>query len=582
MRRLRGLFISFVLLMWQQSALAQVSDRSSLLERALDQRALQSLTGREQAAERVTALPMEGAIDPDKYTVGPSDLFNVAVWGPVSFSYSLVVTPEGTLIIPTVGEISVKDRRLTQVKRQAEHIVRKRYPAGEITVTLLRPRTFVVSLRGVVTKQGQYIASAVDRVEKVLLEGASVLYPTSSYTIPAVSATDGFPIQADAYKPPRITQADQLYEQTSTRNIKLIRRSGDTLRVDIPKFYATRDDRLNPFLLDGDVIVVPRKLIKRNSVMVFGAVNAPGVYEYAEGDNLLDMIEIVGGTLPTADFSTAVITRVDSLGRSAEEQVCDLSAVRAGSKENPRLFPGDRIVVKEKRDFPRARGATVVGEVRQPGFYPITEGMKLTSIIQAAGGFTEHALFNGSFVLRKEEKLGDIVDPRLEILRGLRTHQLNQTDSSLFFLDVKIGRQPVVVDFKKLFQQQDTTQDIVLRDDDIVVVASDLQSVLVQGQVANPGYVAYVPGMSPEYYIAQAGGFSELAIEGDTRIIKKGSLEWKDPKTTMIESGDQVWIPKRPIKDFQFYFAFVRDAAQIASAIAATGYFIALIINYSK
>lgn len=559
---------------------AQTTDRTSVLDRALDQRSIQGLLSKESAMDQVKTFPMEGAVDPKKYILGPSDLLSVALWGPVSVSYSLPVTPEGTIIIPTVGEIHVGEQRLSDVKKQATDLVKKRYPTSEVTVTLLRPRSFVVSLKGTVTKAGQYVATAVERVEKIIMEGAAIQYPTTSYAIPAVSPTDGFPIQSETYRPPKVNQKDQLYEYTSTRNIKLIRHNKDTVRVDIPKYYATRDDRYNPFLLDGDIIEVPQKVLKNNGVMVYGAVNTPATYEYADGDNLVDMIQIADGVLPSADPENVVLTRAIDGKNQPEENSFSLMAIQKGSQKNPDLFPGDKIFVKEKKNPKFNYRVTLVGEVRQVGAYPISEtGTTLSKIVQSAGGFTDHALLSASYVLRKDDKLKDIVDPRFDILRNLRAHELNLVDSLIFFLDLKIGRQTVVVDFKKLFEEKDSTQDIILRDDDIIYIASDLRSVLVQGQVANAGYIAFTPGMDYQYYIKKAGGFSESAVEDDIKIVKRGSLEWKDPTTTTIESGDQIWVPKKPRKDFAYWFAILRDGSQIAAAIASMVYFFSLFIK---
>ena len=553
------------------------------LEKLLQQRALQAETQKEQAIEKLTTFPMEKAIDPATYIVGPSDVLNIAVWGPVSFNYPLPVTPEGTLIIPTVGEISVADRRLSDVKLEASRLVRKRYPTGDISVTLVKPRAFIVSLVGSVVKPGQYLATAVDRVEKILDQGAVELFPNATFTIPAYLSDEGIPNPTETIKAPRLTETKKLYKDASTRNILLIRRNGDTLHVDIPKFYATHDDRYNPFLLDGDIILVPQKILKKNFVAVYGAVNAPGEYEYAAGDRLLDLIGIAHGLLPTADSQQVVLSRLDTNGVLADEQTYSLADIRAGREADPPLEPGCRILVKEKPHPTKEYTVTVAGEIRSAGIYPIAaEGTKLSEIIRDAGGVTEHALLKGSYVLRKDDQLKDIVDPRLQLLRNLRTHELNLIDSTVFLLDLKVGRRPVVVDLKKLIGEGDSTQDVVLRDEDIVYIASDLHSVLVQGQVANPGYIAYVPGETYQYYIDKAGGYSELAIEGDTRVIKKGTLEWVEPEKTVIESGDQIWVPKEPRKTFTYYFGIMRDASQIAAAIVSITYLIVAIRTLSK
>ena len=51
--------------------------------------------------------PMEGTIDPTSYIIGPNDLFVFGLYGYVNQQLQLYVNPEGSVIIPTVGEIKI-------------------------------------------------------------------------------------------------------------------------------------------------------------------------------------------------------------------------------------------------------------------------------------------------------------------------------------------------------------------------------------------------------------------------------------------------------------------------------------------
>lgn len=569
---------------WALAAFAQVSDRTSILDRAMDQRALQSLMTRETTADQVRGFPMEGVIDPHRYTLGPSDLLFVGLWGPITANYTIAVTPEGTLIIPTVGEIKVVDVKLADAKKQVTSLVKRRYPSSDVTVTLLRPRSFIVSLRGSVGKPGQYIATGADRVEKILAEGAEAIYPASTFAIPALKSPDGTPYDIESLQPPMIKRQERFSEETSTRNILLIRKNGDTLRVDLPKFQATGEDRFNPFLLDGDIVHVPNKNRSRNYVTVHGAVNSFGTYEFVEGDRLTDLIGIAGGLLATADPANIVLSRVGSDGRLLSETPLNFSEIRPGRSEDPLLQRGDRIVVKEYPSAHRRYEITVAGEIRLPGVYPISAGeTRLSKVLQDAGGLTERALPSGSVILRKDgsiksDKDGDLSE-ELELLRSLRTHRLNLVDSTLFILGLRVGRQPVVVDFGKLIVEGDSSQDVILQKDDIIFVASNQHTILVQGQVASAGYVPYVAGADYMHYVRMAGGFSELAEEDEVRVVKKGTMEWIEPGKTTIESGDQIWVPKEYRREFLYYFSIVRD---VAATIGAIGTVIILAIQVSK
>ncbi|MBM4159792.1 MAG: hypothetical protein FJ217_01705 [Ignavibacteria bacterium] len=558
--------------MWSVTSLvSQVLDRSGLLDKSLESRAIQSMIDRDQRTiEALKGFPMEGPIDPSAYIVGPSDIFQIAVSGPTILSFSVPVTPEGRLIVPTVGDADVQNRRLTDVKQQVHEMIRKKYPVGDITVALLKPRSFIVTLRGAVLKQGQYIAGPIDRVEKVLIDGASSVSPTPTAAMPVIPPEASDPLAPiEAVNLPKVNYAATIYERASTRNITLIRRTRDTLHVDIPKFYATGEDRYNPFLLDGDVILVPERNLAREFVAIYGAVNAPGRYEFVEGDDLLDIVQLAQGLTKSADSGRVIISRLDKDAEGVEEIAVSLKEAPGMKAPYTGLQRGDRILVKSVADERKNYTVFVAGEVKVPGIYPISRSStRLSKILADAGGVTDNALLNGSVLMRKDDRMKDLFDPQLELLRHLRSQQITSADSAYFSLDIKLARHPVIVDFVKLIEGQDTTQDIFLRHEDVVYIAANHRTVLVQGQVANPGYVPHVPGAGFAYYIQRAGGFSELAIADDARIIKKGTLEWIEPEKTSIEVGDQIWVPKKPIRDFSHYISVFRDVISATAALA--------------
>jgi protein involved in polysaccharide export with SLBB domain len=147
----------------------QVPSTSNILEQLGNQRALQALMSQQTETDAVKAFPMEGAIDVNRYIVGPSDVFNVGLWGgPVANLYSVTVSIEGTMIIPSIGEVRVDQMKLVDVKKEVANFVKRKFPASNVTVTLMRTRSFLVSLRGSIPRSGQYTATPVDRLEKIL------------------------------------------------------------------------------------------------------------------------------------------------------------------------------------------------------------------------------------------------------------------------------------------------------------------------------------------------------------------------------------------------------------------------------
>jgi polysaccharide export outer membrane protein len=164
----------------------------------------------------------------------------------------------------------------------------------------------------------------------------------------------------------------------------------------------------------------------------------------------------------------------------------------------------------------------------------------------------------------------DLFGSQISLLQNIRSQQLTSADSAYFYLDMRTSRHPVLVDFVKLIQKRDSTQDVILRDEDLIYVPADSRTVLVIGQVQKPGYVPFVPGMRYKDYVARAGGFSELAISGDTKVIKKATLEWLDPSDTVIEPGDQIWVPKEYIKDTRQTWPLIRDIIAVVASVATT------------
>ena len=93
----------------------------------------------------------------------------------------------------------------------------------------------------------------------------------------------------------------------------LLKRNGKVINVDLRKYFATGDDKYNPYLLEGDWIVVQRRDLS-SFVAIYGAVNKPGAYEFVQGDKLTDIVEIAGGTIESADLENVEIIRLDEEG----------------------------------------------------------------------------------------------------------------------------------------------------------------------------------------------------------------------------------------------------------------------------
>ncbi len=497
---------------------------------------------------------LESAIDGESYYVGPSDVFSVNIWISPPINFTLTVTPEGTLIIPTVGEVRVTDMLLGKAKVRIIEEIRKKYITTEITATLTKPRPIIVTVTGNVLNAGLYTLTSIDRATRAIEE---------------------------ANKPNRLqTQGDLtlLFNTMSTRNLIIKHRDGTQDRVDLAKFLATKEDRWNPYLREGDVIVVPRKNPLKNVIGIYGEVNSPGRYEYVDGDSFLDAVKIGMGFTRLAITDSLEFSRLNNDGTALTMRIININDVLAGKISDFPLEPGDRIVVKARKELREDYRVTVGGEVLFPGTYPITKNRtKLTDIIRAAGGFTEFALLKSAELNRRSVEPTEVEKERLLSYRG----GVSREDSSDYYLEteIRLRKEIVNVDFEKLFLSGDSTQDVILQSEDIVIVPSVKKTIYVFGQVVSPGHIPFIAGEDAFYYVGKAGGFTERARDGDMKIIKGKTKQWLDPDETDIEDGDYVWIPKDPDRPFAYYMTIASQAASVLSVIIGIAVVIVQVTN---
>ena len=88
-------------------------------------------------------------------------------------------------------------------------------------------------------------------------------------------------------------------------------------------------------------------------------------------------------------------------------------------------------------------------------------------------------------------------------------------------------------DFRKLFNEGDTSQDVVIESNDslyIPVLPMADKSIYVLGAVNTPRFIEYREGITVMEAVLEAGGFTKFARQNDTTIMRK-------------ENGKEVMIP---------------------------------------
>jgi len=493
------------------------------------------------------SFPVEKAVNPDKYFVGPNDLFNLNIYGYLNQTIPLMINLEGSLIIPTVGEVKVDGLSLNEVKSKVIKAVKKRYYSSEISLNLSMPRSFFISISSLVQKKIE--VTPLTRTSDII---AMIFYDTLN-------------ISKNSY---RMNNGKEFFNtEISLRNIEILRKDGSVKNVDLYQYFNTNDDKYNPYFMEGDLLKIPYGQLTKNYVTIEGAVQLSGVYEFNKDDNLKTIIGLARGFDTDAETDSISIFRVDPLTNKFD-------VVNLSFKDNIdyKINVFDRIFVKYKSNYIKNLRVTVLGEVNRPGIYPITfKNTTLKDIIEICGGFKSTAYLPLSIVFRRNDEEYTKKDTA-EIFINMRTNDLivNEKDKLSFERDVLSRRNRMVVDFEKLFKENDQTQNIILEDKDVIYINDNKKIVYVYGQVNNEGYVPLKEGADYEYYIEKAGGFALAADKSDTRVIKFNSRGWYKADDAKVMSGDFIYVPKKSPVEFSQIFTIIATTIGILASLITT------------
>jgi polysaccharide export outer membrane protein len=229
--------------------------------------------------------------------------------------------------------------------------------------------------------------------------------------------------------------------------------------------------------------------------------------------------EDLGGKYPVdsdGTFTFPLIGRVKAGGLTLRELESELKRLlKDGFFKNPQLSVG----VEQYR----SQKIHVVGEIRNPGTYPLTGDMSLIEAIARAGSTLPSAS-------------GEALIVRARAGKSSAAPQLPGAES----VDVK------TVDLKEL-QSGALSQNVALRDGDTIFVPR-AESVYVFGQVKNPGAYSIQRNTTVLQALSLAGGLTDRGATGRIKIVrveKGNTVELRVKLTDTVRPGDTIIVPER-------------------------------------
>lgn len=447
-------------------------------------------------------------VDESNYFLGTGDQITAFIWGAQEEQITIYVTGDGTLIVPTVGAYKLSHTPLNEVKDTLKKEIGKKYRAKSIDLFLSRVKSVEVAVYGEIKNPGIYRVSGAATIASVINEAGGFSEDANKRAVEVSNHQSPTTDMVDVQALFRVAQATPVYVK-----------SGDK------------------------IFVKPRERV----VSISGAVLYPDMFDYVVGDPLSKVVSLSGGLSADADTGRIIVTRFVDDYDSLEK-----ITVSMAQADSFILEPEDRILVSKQKEFRESRQVTVVGEVEYPGVYAIREDKTLlVDIIEIAGGLTDQAFPEGSWITREDFNDAGAQEyfrlmnlPYMELSPEERLYLKYRTSSDEVF------RSTVSLDFSELLRDGTKLEDIVLRSGDIITIAKKDLSVNVMGAVVRPGLVAYKEGASFDYYIDQTGGYKSDAKKRRARVIKAGTEIWLKPRQAdNIVAGDAIWVPEKEYVD---------------------------------
>ena len=367
-----------------------------------------------------------------------------------------------------------------------------------------------------------------------------------------------------------------LEEEYAIRGLILRNADGNEKIIDLAKFRVTGDFSNNPYLKNDDVIIFPVVDMEKNFFRVIGAVNNPNKFVFVEGDKLSDALLLAQGINKAyKEVKEAIIFRLNFEGNK-------LDTIRVGINDDIQIQMGDRIFVYAEESKRQDYKVNVIGEVKNPGFFPISiNNTSIKNVINMAGGFTPDADLSRAEIIRGANAFESLLfSEQLEKLQMARMSTLIENDTLYFQIDEKLRfiRGNGLVDFNKIYDENFSDGEFVLKNYDVIYVPTKINSVYVYGQVNKTGYVTYIPEKKYDYYLNSASGLGETA--SNIYIIKGQSRSWvaaEDNPNVVIEPGDYIWVSKKTPRTFWFH---VEQASRIAAIVGSIATVILLFLQF--
>ena len=358
----------------------------------------------------------------------------------------------------------------------------------------------------------------------------------------------------------------------------------EVLPVDIKSIMDGTSPNLA--LQKNDILYIPsiHDLSDRGNITVHGEVAKPDSYPYADNMTLEDLIIQAGGLREAASTVRVDVTRRiknprstadnDTIGQMFSFALKDGFVI--DGQPGFVLQPYDEVYVRRSPGYQAQQNVGIEGEILFGGTYALTSREeRLSDLVNKAGGATNYAYLRGAKLTRvanadEKKRMADVI--------RLMRRQLGEEMMDSLGIDIE-DTFTVGIDLERALRNPKSSSNIVLREGDVISIPKNTNTVTINGAVMVPNTVSYLEGKDIDYYLNQAGGYSDNAKKSKKFIVYMNGevTRVKGNGKKQIEPGCEIIVPSKSKKRTN-----VGEILGYATSFSSLGMMIASIANLIK
>ena len=286
---------------------------------------------------------------PKGYVLSAGDELLINVWGDSELNLKLKVSPEGTILIPNLGPVSVSGLTIETAES------RIRQELGRIMSTL----------SGDTDGANTFVSVSLSQIRSIKVNIVGEVVAPGTYTLPSFATLFN-----------ALYAAGGVNEIGSLRGIKVYRNSKEVAKLDVYDYLLNGKYNMNIRLEENDmVIVAPYDQL----AVVRGKVKRNRIFEMKKGETLSQLLNMAGG------FTGDAYKKDVRVKRKAGSRY-QIATVTEDKYPTFAMMDGDSLLVDSVIPFYENR-LTVTGAVWRPGEYELNGAVHTVRqlIDQAAG-----------------------------------------------------------------------------------------------------------------------------------------------------------------------------------------------------